>query len=65
MYGFPLKEDSLQLLLMKDMNMSRTELEILAGEGEKFPRVLVDKCLRIFREGGLLNGVEVIEENLR
>ena len=42
--------------------MTRTELEILAGERKKFPRVLVDNCLRIFRERGLLNGVEVIEE---
>ena len=40
------------------MTLTRTELEILAGEREKFPRELVDKCLKNFRERGLLHGDE-------
>ena len=36
--------------------MTRTELEILACEREKFPRELVDKCLKNFQELGLLHG---------
>ena len=39
--------------------MTRTELEILAGEREKFPRELVEKCLKNFRELGLLHGDEL------
>ena len=41
------------------MNLTRTELEILAGEREKYPRELVARCLKSFEELGLLRGEEL------
>lgn len=36
--------------------LTRTEFDILTGEADKYPRELVDKQLKIFRERGLLRG---------
>lgn len=41
------------------MNLTRMELEILAGEREKYPRELVGRCLKSFKELGLLRGEEL------
>ena len=47
------------------MSLTRTELEILAGEREKFPREIVDNCLKNFRDLGLLRGDELTADGLK
>ena len=47
------------------MSLTRTELEILAGEREKFSRELVDNCLKNFRNLGLLRGDKLTADGLK
>ena len=47
------------------MSLTRTELEILAGEREKFSRELVDNCLKNFRKLGFLRGDKLIDDGLK
>ena len=46
------------------MNLTRTELEILAGEREKYSSELVEKRLKSFNELGLLRGEELTSRGL-
>lgn len=50
---------------MKKINMTRKELEILAGEREKYPCKFVEECIRDFHKRGFLSGGEFTAEGLK
>ena len=47
------------------MSLTRTEFNILTGNTEKYPRELVDKQLKIFRERGLLRDDSLTADGLK
>ncbi|MBR2518718.1 MAG: NTP transferase domain-containing protein [Selenomonadaceae bacterium] len=47
------------------MSLTRTEFNILTGDTEKYPRELVDKQLKIFRERGLLRDDSLTADGLK
>ena len=50
---------------MNKMKMTKIALEILAGEHTKYPREVVDECLKDLHERELLRGGELTETGLK